>query len=82
MPVGRVTVRFEFNRTGSYRGTGALFVNDQLVGTQLFEQTLPQPPSEGLDVGIDRGMPVTNDYNPPFPFTGTIERVLYQLNGE
>jgi arylsulfatase len=30
-------------------------------------------------VGSDTGSPVTNTYKPPFPFTGTIERIDIQL---
>jgi len=29
----------------------------------------------GMFVGRDRGLPLTEDYRPPFPFTGTLERV-------
>lgn len=29
----------------------------------------------GMLVGRDRGLPLTDDYRPPFPFTGTLERV-------
>ena len=82
VPIGLVRVRFEFNRTGLCRGTGALFINEQLVGAQIFEHTIPLPPSEGLDIGIDRGMPVTSDYPAPFPFGGRIESVLYELNAD
>jgi hypothetical protein len=79
MPIGPSEVRFEFNRTGPFRGTGALFINGQLVGAQIFEQTMPLPSSEGLDIGIDRGIPVTNSYPAPFPFGGTIQSVVYEL---
>jgi arylsulfatase A-like enzyme len=30
----------------------------------------------GMLVGRDRGFPVSRDYRPPFPFTGSIERVV------
>jgi hypothetical protein len=79
MPIGPSEVRFEFNRTGPFRGTGALFVNGQLVGAQIFEQTLPMPASEGLDIGIDRGVPVSNTYPAPFPFGGVIQSVVYEI---
>jgi arylsulfatase len=32
-------------------------------------------PGAGLLVGRDRGLPVSPDYRPPFPFTGTLHRV-------
>lgn len=79
LPLGSLRVRFEFNRTGAFRGTGALFVNEQLVGAQIFANTIPLPPGEGLDIGIDRGVPVTSDYPAPFPYTGSVQSVVYEL---
>lgn len=35
--------------------------------------------STGLDIGPDALSPVVDDYDPPFPFTGTIERVTFQV---
>jgi arylsulfatase len=35
--------------------------------------------STGLDIGRDALSPVVDDYEPPFPFTGTIERVTFQV---
>jgi arylsulfatase len=32
-------------------------------------------PGAGLLIGRDRGLPVSPDYRPPFPFTGTLHRV-------
>jgi hypothetical protein len=79
LPLGEVRIRYEFNRTGAFRGTGALFINEHLVGAQIFPQTIPLPPAEGLDIGIDRGIPVTTDYPAPFPYQGTIRSVVYEL---
>ena len=33
----------------------------------------------GLLVGRDRGFPVCDDYQPPFAFTGTIERLVIEV---
>ena len=35
--------------------------------------------STGLDVGRDGLSPVVDDYDPPFPFTGAIERITFQI---
>jgi arylsulfatase len=35
--------------------------------------------STGLDIGRDGLSPVVDDYDPPFPFTGTIDRVTFQI---
>jgi arylsulfatase len=36
--------------------------------------------STGLDVGRDALSPVVDDYDPPFPFTGTIERISFRIH--
>jgi arylsulfatase len=33
----------------------------------------------GLHIGADRGFPVCEDYEPPFPFTGVVERVEIEI---
>ncbi|MBV9664393.1 MAG: hypothetical protein JOZ37_10545, partial [Actinobacteria bacterium] len=35
--------------------------------------------STGLDVGRDALSPVVDDYDAPFPFTGTIDRITFQI---
>jgi hypothetical protein len=35
--------------------------------------------STGLDVGRDGLSPVVDDYDPPFAFTGTIERITFDI---
>ena len=37
---------------------------------------------EGLSCGYDFGAPAAEDYEPPFPFTGTIRQVTVDLAGE
>jgi hypothetical protein len=36
----------------------------------------------GVAVGRDAGAPVTEEYTPPFPFTGTLRRVVYDVSSE
>jgi len=33
----------------------------------------------GLLVGHDRGFPVCDDYEPPFPFTGTLSEIAFEI---
>ena len=33
----------------------------------------------GLLVGRDRGFPVCDDYQPPFPFTGTLHQIVLEI---
>ena len=35
-----------------------------------------------VSVGSDAGAPVTRRYQPPYEFTGTIDRVIIDLSGE
>ncbi len=52
-------------------------------GADVAEQPLPgalffpnlSTAGAGLLIGRDRGLPVSGDYRPPFPFTGTLRRV-------
>ena len=36
----------------------------------------------GVSVGLDAGAPVTPEYAPPFAFTGTLIRAVYDVSGE
>ena len=36
--------------------------------------------STGLDIGRDGLSPVVDDYASPFPFTGTIEKVVFKIS--
>jgi hypothetical protein len=86
MPAGRSTVRFEFAYDGEMPGrggTGTLFINDKQFGGGRIEHTEPVVfESEGLDVGLDTGTPVAETYQVPFTFTGTIDKVEFQLGKE
>jgi arylsulfatase len=92
LPVGRVTLRFEFVMTTpadiragkGAGGRGHLFVNGQPVGSEDIPLTCPivyALAGEGLSCGYDSGQEVTPDYTAPFPFTGKIERVTVDVSG-
>jgi hypothetical protein len=54
-------------------------------GTRVAEGQVPRTIlvtisiGEGLDIGEDVGSPVDFTYKPPFPFTGEIEKVTFEL---
>jgi arylsulfatase len=55
-------------------------------GTDVAAGTLPrdlpfrwQIGGAGLLIGRDRGFPVCDDYEPPFEFQGTIERLTFEV---
>lgn len=80
-----VRFRMEGHDGPSPVGMAALYINDQTVAEQ---QIKTQPgkfslAGEGLAVGRDSGQPVSNEYQPPFEFTGgTIAQVVVDISGE
>jgi arylsulfatase len=91
VPVGRHSLRFEFEPTGpadipagkGVPGRGQLYVDGQLVGQAEFAATVPLTYGlgGGLVCGADPGSPVTPAYAPPFAFTGTLEEVTVDVSG-
>jgi arylsulfatase A-like enzyme len=91
VPTGRHALSFEFEPTGEpepLKGKGApgklkLFVDGAPIGEGELPITIPLAMglAAGVAVGADAGAPVSEDYEPPFAFTGTIERVVYDISG-
>jgi arylsulfatase len=91
VPVGTLTLRYEFEPTGEpdlrngkgAPGRGQLYINGQLVGNAEFPTTVPILFGiEGLSCGYDFGEAVSHEYQAPFTFTGTIHKVTVDLSGE
>jgi arylsulfatase len=86
LPTGKVDLKFNFIKTGMFKGTGELYVNGEKVAEGVIEKTVPGgfSLSETFDVGVDNGTPVSNNYTKKdhFPFTGQIDRVTIDLTGE
>jgi len=62
----------------------ALEVDGALAAEAPVQRELPlrwQIGAAGLLVGRDRGFPVSDDYAPPFPFTGVLQRVVLEIAG-
>jgi arylsulfatase len=81
---GRHVVTLDFNYDGGGIGKGGqatLSVDSTVVGTTRLPQTVPFRMSldETLDIGLDTGTPVSEDYQVPFDFTGTLETVTIQI---
>ncbi|HXZ17674.1 MAG TPA: arylsulfatase, partial [Roseiarcus sp.] len=89
LPPGKHTIAFDWKTdpTGApigRGGNGTLSVN----GKQVAQRSLPhtQPLiwawDETFDVGVDTGTSVDDsDYQVPFPFTGKLEKVTFDLGG-
>lgn len=84
LPAGRSTVRFELTSDGGRPGAGGvgkLLVNGKLAAEGRLEKTVPLRYSleETFDVGEDTGTPVTETYQTPFRFTGTLHKLTVSL---
>jgi len=90
IPTGDCRLSASFEKKGKAMpttGTLSLYINDEKVGEGKIK-TQPGKFSlagEGLNVGLDRGEPVTDDYpgDAPWPFTGgTIRKVIVNVSGD
>jgi arylsulfatase len=87
LPAGKADVRYEFTADKSGQigtgGRGRLFVNGKQVGENRMEHSVPLRFSSysGMDIGKDNGEPVSPTYKArsPFPFTGRIGKVIFDL---
>jgi len=85
IPPGEHVLAFRFDKTGEHGGTGVLLVDGEAVGEvdiPRFTPTRFSITGECLCCGYDNGMPVVLDYRPPFRFTGTLRRVVVEVDGE
>lgn len=91
VPEGRHALSFDFRPTGKAdvlkgKGTPAditLLLDGRPIGKGKLPVTIPLAMglASGVSVGSDAGPPVCEDYEPPFAFTGTIEKVVYDVSG-
>ncbi|NEQ43959.1 MAG: arylsulfatase [Leptolyngbya sp. SIOISBB] len=83
LPTGNVNVRFDFKYDGGGSGkggTGTLYVNNRKVGQGSIPKTVAgRFGLESLDFGKDLQAPVSTAYQPPFKFTGTVEKVVLDI---
>jgi hypothetical protein len=83
---GRRVVRLGYVRARDRRAGGGavhLSVEDERVAELVLPHDLPfrwQIGGAGLHVGVDRGFPVCDDYDPPFPFTGAVDHVEIEIS--
>jgi arylsulfatase len=78
---GKNDIEFEFVHTRNFAGTGELFVNGRSVGKVDMPKTHPATfsLSETFDVGRDNGTQVSTLYTGEFPYTGTLDKVVFKL---
>jgi len=82
---GRHTIVFDFAYDGAgfgKGGTGVLKVDGKEVVRKKIPHTIPflMTIDESFDVGVDLRTGVNDqDYQVPFPFTGTLDKLTYKL---
>jgi arylsulfatase A-like enzyme len=84
---GKHTIVFDFKYDGpgpGKGGTGVLTVDGKELARKTIEHTIPLLMSidETFDVGSDTRTAVNNDYQVPFRFTGTIDKLTFNLGKE
>ena len=82
LPAGPLTIRLDFVKTDTLVGIARLYVD----GNRVAEVDVSRIARlggmlEGFDIGRDRQTPVSDLYECPFEFTGTLHKVEYQLLG-
>jgi arylsulfatase len=81
---GKHTIIFDFKYDGpgvGKGGTGVLTVDGKEVDRKSMEHTIPflLPADESFDVGLDTRTPVDFTYDCPFRFTGSIDKLTFNL---
>jgi arylsulfatase len=84
VPPGTHTLAFRFSKTGEHQGTGELLVDGEVVARgeiPRFTRTRFSLTGDGLSCGEHHGLPVCDDYRPPFRFTGRLLRAVIEVEG-
>jgi len=79
---GSTELRVEYTREDAGGGPLRLLVDGVCVAEARLPRDLPfrwQIGGARFHVGFDRGLPVSDDYRPPFAFTGTLRRIVIEL---
>jgi len=82
LPAGEVEVAFAFTPDSPKPFSGGrleLFVNGQPAGSGSLPYAGFPALTDGFDIGADLATPVSNEYQVPFAFTGTIQQVRLNL---
>ncbi|MGH9091587.1 MAG: arylsulfatase [Acidimicrobiales bacterium] len=84
LPPGRQEVGVSYVVGADHQGTLTLLHGDTPVGTAAIAGMLPlatQHGGAGLRLGHDAGLPVSDRYEPPSPWTGTVHAVRVDTPG-
>ncbi|MCP4228021.1 MAG: sulfatase-like hydrolase/transferase, partial [Actinomycetia bacterium] len=79
---GEVVAGVRYTKTGEHQGTVTLVVNGDDAGSFEIE-TLPYRQTlYGMDIGRDLGPTVSDSYEGPFTFAGTLRHIDYVLDND
>ncbi|MGQ0509560.1 MAG: arylsulfatase [Betaproteobacteria bacterium] len=82
LPAGKLLLQLRFTPTGEHRGRAELYLGERRIGEGDIPRTIPaviETSAEGLCCGYDSGLSVTPDYEAPFRFTGSIDKVVVEV---
>ncbi len=81
LPEGKVTLKTEFKPDGKPGGSGTLsiFVNGKPAGSGALKSSTVRHGYDPFEIGRDSISPVSPDYKSPNAFTGTIEKVTFEV---
>jgi len=80
LATGRIAVEVVFEKGGDNTGIFRLMVQGKEVGAVGIADTTRMSSMRGVDVARDQDAPVTDLYEAPFDFTGTIHSVEIQVD--
>ncbi len=81
---GAHELALSFDSNGDFSGTARLTIDGDVVGEGVIPTSTPVRHSisgAGLTCGWEQGPPVGADYEAPFAFTGTLHRVVVEVDG-
>ena len=84
VPPGDHDLTLAFTSNGDFTGSAQLLIDGEVVGDGPIEMTTPMRYSvagAGLTCGWEQGPPVGEGYTAPFRFTGTLHRVVVEIEG-
>jgi len=85
MPIensGPVVLTFEFEKTGMLCGTGRLKINNITGAQHHFDRTMLRIALAPLFIGYNGNTAVTDAYDGTFRFTGTIDKIIYEIGAD
>lgn len=78
IPVGAATLSASFEKIGD-KGRVSVLIDGEVCGQIEVPRVLRMISSYGMDAGRDSGSAVSDDYQAPFDFQGSIRRLIFDM---